>query len=665
MRGTWVLLILCVGLCVGNHIGVDTGLGPAEVYTRSYAGYTTAPAPYVAPHTKLCRPGWVYSQSDNMCHACPRGTYQSYEESGCSDLGNNLICPVSSFFACGGTVPLAETAWAVEVSGGLITGRCIPPPAPPGYVLPASSCASEPINTQGMSTTDLVSWSRVCTHNMTVSGAQVSLGWADGAGADACPISTVKVCDRTSQVPWEKVQWSTKGSCPSGTYEPFPGGSCKECSGAGCIVGPVCQPITTHEFSSIAHGKCDVPSSFPPTINRDQWSAECSDMGVERNISVRVWFPCASNAGSGQCVSLAGSHYFAPWYGGVSKYACANPSSDHTECQCPADKPVYRFTSTYDATTNQWAEAGCTAACGPNQFPLKLPHTNSSACAWCNYWPSGNASEPTLKYSSDAGSTTCQKVPPSECFTWMNTGTVGEGSSTNVIDGRVCCKRDQAFVPTPGVQDERSCQYCPLGQYSPPQSPKCLECAPGTINVYGWNATCNIPISANASLQTREYHGVFTPGFQYSCKYLEDYCSPCGKGRISNANHTQCIPCGRGYFQPLERSDVCQKCPPGSYSESGWSECQACPLFTAFDPVANECKPKGCGENQVVMANGSCATCAPNSYMPFPLQEIRNPKSCYICPRNTYRDANMRSCQPCRAGTAGKDPTGCVLCTGK
>lgn len=670
MRGWWTRLILLLALAaarsaVANHIGVETGLGPAALFTRGYAGSVGPLAPYVAPANRLCKPGYVYSGSDSMCHACPAGTWHSMEESGCTSLGgSNIVCPVSTFWNCAGSV-IAETAWSpvLETATGQWTGECTPPPAPAGYSVPGTSCAMKSVVVQNVDTSDLTAWARDCTRNETVSGARLSIGWA--AASDRCPTSTVQVCDKSYTVPWQEIQWTPTGSCPSGTFEPFPGGTCHECSGDGCVVGPVCKPDPSAQYAEIAAGGCSVPSSFPPTLNKASWAAGCAVTGQERNVSVRVWLPCSANSGTGQCVSVT-NEYFAPWHGGVDRYACASPSADHTECQCPSDKPMYKFTSTYNSSAQQWSNAGCTDACGPNQFPLKLLHTNTSVCAWCNYWPNGNVSDPTLKWWSPAGSSVCQKAAPSQCFHWMNTGLETSEANDDVTEGFECCDRDQAFLPTAGVPDQRTCAYCPLGQYAPPQSARCYECQPGYINTYAYNTSCLLPLPANATLQQKEYHGVFTPGFQTSCLYLEDQCRACGKGFVSTANHTACVPCGRGFYQPLEASATCLPCPEGSYSESGWAFCQACPLFTAFDPVANECKPKGCGENAVQLANGTCQACPENTYMPFPLQDITHARSCMQCGRNHYRTPGMRYCAPCPAGSAGVDSPlgGCQRCTG-
>lgn len=661
------LLLLALAVCtLANHISIHTGLGPAGLYTRQYEGSDTPLSTFTPSITKQCKPGYVLSDSDSLCHPCVPGTWYSTEESGCTSLGSDVVCPVSTFLKCDGTA-LAETAWTpVRNANGQWTGYCQPPQPPAGYSIPSDSCALQSVYVQGVSTTDLVSWGRQCTENMTVTGSDTTLQFAT---ADArCPTSKVEICGTTHTVEWEEVQWTKKGSCPSGWYEPFPGGTCVQCNAQNdCENGPVCQPSSSSKYSKLAQGKCSSPSSFPPSLNKASWAAGCADLGQQRNMSVRIWWPCAANSNSGQCVSIT-DHHFQPWYGGIERFACANPSADRTECQCPSSAPVFRFTSTYNAQTNNWEPPGCTSAsgCGPNQWPAPLPHTNSSVCAWCNYYDKLNISDPSLKYWAPAGSSTCQTMPPSECFYWMNTGVQGEGHNDNPTEGFECCKRDQAFLPTPGVVDQRECRYCKIGEFAPPQSSRCYECKPGTINVWNFNATCDTPLPANATLRQREYHGVFTPDFKYSCLYLSDTCKPCGTGKIANSNRTACLECPRGTYQPLEASDTCIPCPAGSYSEKGWRECQACPLFTAFNADLNECRPVGCAQNQVTLANGTCSNCTDNHFMPFPLQHIKQAKSCWPCARNYYRTGSMAVCEPCPAGSAGKnDGPGCVLCKGR
>uniref|UniRef100_A0A3Q3J1L3 TNFR-Cys domain-containing protein n=1 Tax=Monopterus albus TaxID=43700 RepID=A0A3Q3J1L3_MONAL len=136
-------------------------------------------------------------------------------------------------------------------------------------------------------------------------------------------------------------------------------------------------------------------------------------------------------------------------------------------------------------------------------------------------------------------------------------------------------------------------------------------------------------------------------------------CLPCTRGfHQPLAGQQQCLPCSRGFYT-FTGSLFCHPCPPGSFNNntgadsctscspsSGCSECQMCPRGTeALQTAAKSCTPcrpmhKGphhtmcqiCGSGffQIQWGQESCDICPENHYCPSP--DI-NP---ILCPNDAF-----------------------------
>ncbi|XP_056152261.1 proprotein convertase subtilisin/kexin type 5 isoform X2 [Lampris incognitus] len=115
------------------------------------------------------------------------------------------------------------------------------------------------------------------------------------------------------------------------------------------------------------------------------------------------------------------------------------------------------------------------------------------------------------------------------------------------------------------------------------------------------------------------------------CLFAED-CVPCPRGFFQPlAGQQQCLPCSRGFYINFAGSPVCNSCPPGSFSnETGADTCRSCsPGFFSSQQNSTSCNPctKGTFCN-----SSSCA-------------------QCHICPVGTESlHAAAKECTPCRPG---------------
>lgn len=176
--------------------------------------------------------------------------------------------------------------------------------------------------------------------------------------------------------------------------------------------------------------------------------------------------------------------------------------------------------------------------------------------------------------------------------------------------------------------------------------------------------------------------------------------STCPKGKFIKEG--QCVPCPVGTHGIEQNSTSCQKCSPGSYNRftgaSGYAQCLECPYDTFSQAGATECKPcpdgtfsrKGyaqcrtCPPGKMLSEYGfeACRTCPGAFYRPAdapPHTCLLCPsgtgsrslaKSCFRCPKGTYRDIQfisrkrMSGCRGCRKNQFAnvKGSVQCKLC---
>ncbi|KAJ8271638.1 hypothetical protein COCON_G00104970 [Conger conger] len=134
---------------------------------------------------------------------------------------------------------------------------------------------------------------------------------------------------------------------------------------------------------------------------------------------------------------------------------------------------------------------------------------------------------------------------------------------------------------------------------------------------------------------------VCSPGSYYDNETLQCSCCPQSGLCLPEA----CLPCERGFYQPLSGQLHCQPCRQGSYSNvTGSSVCQSCPAGSYTNSTGSE----------------TCKNCSPGFYSSGP-----NATSCDPCPQGTFcNSSRCPLCHLCPIGTeslqsASKDCTPC------
>ncbi|XP_076014587.1 uncharacterized protein LOC143007079 [Genypterus blacodes] len=164
-------------------------------------------------------------------------------------------------------------------------------------------------------------------------------------------------------------------------------------------------------------------------------------------------------------------------------------------------------------------------------------------------------------------------------------------------------------------------------------------------------------------------------------------CMPCSKGFFQPlAGQQQCMPCSRGFYSDFTGSPLCQPCPAGSFNnQTGLDSCGSCSPGFSSTQNSTSCKPcergtfcsssscprcQNCpgGTESLLAAATNCTPCRPGMHKPPPqsMCQICNSgffqihwgqESCDVCPEDHYcpsPDVNAIKCPSdafCPAGS--------------
>jgi len=208
----------------------------------------------------------------------------------------------------------------------------------------------------------------------------------------------------------------------------------------------------------------------------------------------------------------------------------------------------------------------------------------------------------------------------------------------------VPCKGNAAVTPPADLEadDDGECWPCPKGTFSKPPTPGCGKCSPGWCENVTFCRPCE-------------------PGF-HNDNLNSSFCAPCDDGWVapsprtavclscraaetSSTNHTRCVACMPGYYNPRS-GGVCLACDKGTYSERKSYNCTSCPPGTYN------------GE----MRQAQCTDCGAGRWSTDKGRQV----PCPGCPRGYYcPNARTILPLPCPADhycpSAAPDPSACPL----
>ena len=245
-------------------------------------------------------------------------------------------------------------------------------------------------------------------------------------------------------------------------------------------------------------------------------------------------------------------------------------------------------------------------------------------------------------YQLQAGATTpCTPCPP------------GFACSDRALSPRPC--QPGSMKAEPG---QSSCVTCPSGRFQPATGQAaCLECPRGSFCSNGAKQRCGkgqIADRPNLSSCSSCSTGFAANQTAHICQLCDqgDRCSsgvnngPCPPGEYNSRG--RCSNCGAGYFNPLSGAWSCQRCPPGHYCSSSYTQ----------NPTP--CAPGYFNPNQ---AQSSCTECPLGHYcpgtgsrLPIPcppgtLQSSTKGVTCPFCPTGNYSlSQGSFNCHSCPSG---------------
>ncbi|XP_030574860.1 laminin subunit gamma-1 [Archocentrus centrarchus] len=125
-------------------------------------------------------------------------------------------------------------------------------------------------------------------------------------------------------------------------------------------------------------------------------------------------------------------------------------------------------------------------------------------------------------------------------------------------------------------------------------------------------------------------------------------CLPCTRGFYQPlAGQQQCLPCSRGFYTNFTGSPLCHPCPPGSFNNNtGEDTCTSCsPGFFSSQHNSTSCKP--CTQGRFCNSS-SCTQCQMCPSGTEALQMAA--KDCTPCRPGMYKAAHQPMCQICSSG---------------
>jgi len=171
-----------------------------------------------------------------------------------------------------------------------------------------------------------------------------------------------------------------------------------------------------------------------------------------------------------------------------------------------------------------------------------------------------------------------------------------------------------------------------------------VKCKPGT-----YRDTTQKAVGTNSPCLPCAYGKITKAGATLATECTTNQCTVAGQGYQDDTTAT-CATCKAGYIA-VKSGHGCQKCKPGTYSNSARTACVPCPTATPLSlegaQSQTECKAKcattGYGLNMTDITRRVivCAPCPMGSY------KVETGSGCAVCPAGTYSAGGVNKCTLC------------------
>ena len=324
-------------------------------------------------------------------------------------------------------------------------------------------------------------------------------------------------------------------------------------------------------------------------------------------------------------------------------------------CLCPA-------TATYDALNGACiCKAGIsflsndTCICPIGQI-YNGARTQCVACADGKYRASlsaGNCSDCPIGSQSSLDKTSCTicsagKYRPSlsnptciDCPLFATCGTTSVTSSQSICPLFATCNSTAITSCQAGYKTNaaaNSCEQCPVGSQSSPDSLSCVACVTGSTYRTASMSSCQFcPLNSVCSAS----------GFNCNAGYemnVTGVCSLCQDGYSKpSSGNSSCIPCTIG-TESASNKQSCTSCPSGYYRASlGINKCVICPTGATCTATALTRCPNGYKRNT---AGDGCDQCPIG-------QDSFDGLTCQVCSTGYFKpDQSYSMCVRCPDGSS-------------
>jgi hypothetical protein len=667
----WTTASLCP---VGQYLR-DPVLFPKDCYTCSTNTYNDKRS---QTECQQCESGKVtigdstsHHDQASDCQGCASGSYYSSYTAGVIDSYSCYPCDSNEY----------SDAGAME---------CLS--CPEGKFTPASE---EPSDHAGIESCQL------CPKGKHVDANFWPMSYFD---PDEC-----EVCAKGKYSNGENAQHCSE--CPNGKTTPDGTDAadhddvsdCATCPAGSFQSGDKCVVCATNKWSDAGATECTgcaagTVTSAGTTFEEHAGEAACAGCAAGKQVKDGAWIwgdsgceicevgKYSTELNSEECTSCPDGY--------ITQGETASDFDELADClRCPAGT-YHSDDACIVCDTNEYSDPAaseCTACPSGSVTADNGGHAEHAGIEACFGCPAGTRVKESFWVWGDDGCELCEvgkystDLNSAEC-TWCPTGRT-QGTVTDPAPSNFDELDDCYYCPAGSYRDKSDgaiCRGCVTNTYSNLAEDECTQCPSNTVtsDLGGIAEHANIEACGGCAPGTKVLSAVFGDNSctvceagKYSTEINSEDCTQCPEGKMSfgdtAAKHDStdsCVKCVAGSY---ENGNECTMCGTNTYSDSGATECTACPAakYTTDEGGISEhagiSACAGCIPGKFIAGGGvfggdvHCEVCGQNQY-----SDVYDATECTFCQDTvitgtSYLDHNSASdCQACAPGKHYYDPFG-------
>ena len=379
--------------------------------------------------------------------------------------------------------------------------------------------------------------------------------------------------------------------CKKGEYAVSAGSSfCSKCSAGEEAFGgaTACTPCGNGNYTSVPGTNCEPCEAGKRTTTGSEYCIDCL-LGQFSAKGAAVCTDCAVGKYSKNPTLECTDCY-------PGEYAAGTRNSQCMYCSPGNYQNATGTTQCIECKAGEYQSAFGTTACNDCTAGKYSAENGANSCSFCNVpgHTSGQISGPRATGCTPcpAGTESGNRLSPSVCMPCVGGKFSGEGAQTC----EDCASGSFSEHPASTVQ---MITYSPTAAPSsaPSHGPSYASSAPTDERAYSYSytsATTYSPTSAPTATPTTSAPTIYESSAPTIWDPTPDVvgattCTPCVAGKYSCGGNSECGPCPAGRYSDegakaasasgSTDANVCKKCEPGKYSQSGFAggTCSDCP----------------------------------------------------------------------------------------